>query len=282
MSVIEKLLQGSIDMHIHSGPDTILERRVDALQAARQAQEVGMRAIVLKSHEYPTAPLAYIVSREARNIAVFGSICLNLEIGGLNTHALEASAKLGAKVVWMPTFSSANDMRKKGLTGEGITILDGEGKLLPVVEEILDIVKTYQMVLATGHLSPSESFALVDEAIRKGISKIVITHALGDMPGISYLSLEESCRMAEKDTFIEHCFSRTMPFRGLDPMDIVEWVRALGAEHCIMSTDLGQALNPAPAEGMRMMIATMLGCGLTEKEIELMVKVNPAKLLGLD
>ena len=65
-------------------------------------------------------------------------------------------------------------------------------------------------------------------------------------------------------------------------MRIVEAIRAVGAEHCVMSTDLGQAFNPTPAEGMRMMIAYMLRCGITEKEMELMVKVNPAKLLGLD
>ncbi len=282
LSVIEKLLQGSIDMHVHHGPDPRVERRLDALQAARQAQEAGMRAIVLKSHDYPTAPLAYIVSHVVEGIAVFGSIALDLEVGGLNTHALEASAKLDAKVVWMPTITSANDMRKRTLPGEGIAILDREGELLPVVGEILDIIKSYQMVLATGHLSAPEVFALVDEARRKGLSKIVITHPLLEARG-AHLSLEEQHRMADKGAFIEYCFAITMPFgTRLDPMTIVEAIRAVGAEHCIMSTDLGQAFNPAPAEGMRMMIATMLRCGLTEKEMELMIKVNPAKLLGLD
>ncbi len=279
MSVIEQLLQGSIDMHIHYGPDPKFERRLDALQAARQAQEAGMRAIVLKSHDYPTTPIAYTVSQVIPNIAVFGSISLDLEVGGLNIHALESSAKLGAKVVWMPTFTSANDMIKRGLTEEGITILDGEGKLLPVVEEILDIIKSYQMVLATGHLSVSESFTLVDEAVRKGVPKIVFTHPLSQTVGAS---LEEQRQMAEKGAIIEHCWIATMPQRRLDPMTIVEAIKAVGTEHCILSTDLGQAWNPAPTEGMRMMIATMLRCGLTEKEIELMVKVNPAKLLGLD
>lgn len=138
------------------------------------------------------------------------------------------------------------------------------------------------MVLATGHLSVSEAFALVDEARRKGVSKIVITHPLLKTLG-AYLSLEKQRRMAAKGAFIEHCFSLTMPLMGrLDPMTIVKAIRAVGAEHCIMSTDLGQAYNPTPAEGMRMMIATMLKCGLSEKEIELMIKVNPAKLLGLD
>ena len=282
MSIIEKLLQGSIDMHVHHGPDARIERRLDALQIALQAKEAGMRAVVLKNHDYPTAPLAYMANQIVQDTTIVGSICLNFEVGGLNAHAVAASAKLGAKVVWMPTFDSANDMREKGLTEEGITIFDGEGKLLPVVEEILDIIKNYQMVLATGHLSVSEAFALVDKARRKEISKIVVTHPLLETLG-ACLSLEEQRRMVEKGAFIEHCFAITMPLEErLDPVKITEAVREVGAEHCIMSTDFGQDFNPAPAEGMRMMIATMLKCGLTEKEIELMVKVNPAKLLDLD
>lgn len=81
MTDLDKLLQGSIDMHLHHGPD-LLPRRVDALEAARQAQQVGMRAVVLKNHNYPTAPLAMMVSRLIPGVGVFGSICLDFEIGG--------------------------------------------------------------------------------------------------------------------------------------------------------------------------------------------------------
>lgn len=281
MSVIENLLEGSIDMHIHTGPDPRVERRVDALQAALQAQEIGMRAIVLKSHEYPTAPLAYAVNQIVQNIAVFGSISLNFEIGGLNIYAVDTAAKLGAKVVWMPTFSSANDMKKKNIEG-GITVVDGEGKLLPVVKDILEIVKRHGMVMATGHLSASEVFALVEETKNMGVWKIVITHPLSVEVG-PCLGLEEQSALAKKGAFIEHTLCLTSPLMdGLHPMKLVEAIRVIGAEHCIMSTDLGQAFNPAPAEGMRVMIATMLKCGITEEELELMVKVNPAKLLDLD
>ena len=280
MSVIDNLLHGSIDIHIHHGPDPISERRVDALQGARQAQEAGMRAIVLKCHEYCTAPVAYIVSRAVPDIIVLGSITLNREVGGLNPSVLETSAKLGAKVVWMPTRSSTYELGKGGVKKEGITILDGKGKLLPVVEEILDIIKSYHMVLATGHLPVAEAFALVDEAKRKGLPQIVVTHPMG-LKGGTYFSLEEQRRMAEKKVFIEHCFGATLHWK-LDPLAIVEAIRTAGAEHCILSTDLGQAFNPTPAEGMRMMIAYMLRCGLSEKDVEIMVKVNPARLLGLD
>lgn len=281
MNTTEMLVRGSIDMHVHHGPDAHIRRRLDALQAAIQAEEAGMRAIVLKSHDYPTAPLAHIVSQSVRNLTVFGSLSLDFAIGGLNPSAVETSALLGAKVVWMPTFSSANDREKRGLGGGGISILGEKGEIVPAVQQILDIVKSHDMVLATGHVSVAEAFALVDEARRKGITKIVVTHPLEARVGAT-LSIEEQRQMAEKGAFIEHCFICTMPLgERLDPMIIVEAVRAVGAEHCILSTDLGQDWNPPPAEGMRMMVGTLLRRGLSVKEMELMIKVNPAKLLGL-
>jgi hypothetical protein len=282
MSVTDELLAGSIDMHIHTGPDPRVERKLNALEAALQAKAVGMRAIVIKSHEYPTAPVAYTVNQVVKGITVFGSITLNLEVGGLNTYTVEASAKLGAKVVWMPTNHSENDMKKKNIDGKGITILDSEGMLVPSVKDILAIIKKYEMVLSTGHLSKSEVFALVDEAERMSINKIVITHPLTEVVGAN-LNLQDQRLMVQKGAFIENAWNVTSsPREKLDPMRIVEAVRAVGAEHCILTTDFGQPHNLLPVEGMRTMIATMLKCGISQGEVELMVKINPAKLLNMD
>ena len=280
MDTIERLMQGSIDMHVHHGPDANVMRRLDALQAAIQAEEAGMRAIVLKNRDYPTAPLAHILNKSVNNLTVFGSLCLDFAVGGLNPSAVEASALLGAKVVWMPTFSSANHRRKLGFD-DGINILDEKGKILPAVQQCLDIVKHHDMVLATGHISTAEAFTLVNEAIQKGITKIVITHPLNTGVGVIF-SIEEMCQMAEKGAFIEHSVYCTTPQGGgFDPAGLVEAVRAVGAEHCILSTDLGQDYNPAPVEGMRMMVDTLLRYTLRKEEIELMIKINPARLLGL-
>ena len=108
---IDKLLRGSIDMHLQYGPD-VMPRRIDALEAARQAQLAGMRAIVLKHYYCSIAPLAIIVNQMIPDVEVIDNICLDFEIGCLNPHTLEKSAKLGARVVWMPTVSSANSRSK--------------------------------------------------------------------------------------------------------------------------------------------------------------------------
>jgi hypothetical protein len=281
MSNIDNILKGSIDMHIHAGPDPRVERRLDALQLAQKAQESGMRAIVLKSHDYPTAPLAFIINQLVPGVRTLGSLSLDFEVGGLNPDAVEASARMGAKVVWMPTLSSANDMKKRGLKEHGISILDEKGNLLSVIHNIIEIIKQYGMVLATGHVSAEESFALVEAARKAGIFKIVVTHPLLEKLG-AHLNLEQQQRMVEMGAFIEHCFAHSFHLDGFHPDKIAESVKTVGAEHCILSTDLGQSYNPTPAEGMRWGIATMRACHLTEEEVVLLVKTNPARLLDLD
>ncbi len=286
---IDKLLEGSIDTHVHHGPDSFMPRRVDALEAAQQAQQAGMRAIVLKNHHYPTAPLAITVGQLVPEVRVFGSICLDFEIGGLNFHALESSAKLGAKIVWMPTFSSANSRAKIGklsgatLEGEGFSILNGKGELVPELGKILKLIKEYDMVLASGHLSPAETLALMEEARSMGIWKLVVTHPSEVDVMEQTPNIEEQRRLAQMGALIEYTCNALLPTSfGHDPAHTAEAIKAIGAEHCIISTDLGQIQNPPPAEGMRMFIAMLLRNDLTKKEIEYMAKINPARLLGLD
>lgn len=277
---VNELLHGSIDMHIHFGPDPEVSRSVDAVQAATEARDAGMRAIVLKSADYPTAPLAYVLNRLIPGIEVFGALSLNYAVGGVNIAAVQSSAKLGAKVVWLPTLSAANDRRTKGLS-DGLTVLDPNGSLIPEVREILEIVQKHDMVLGTGHISAEEVFAVVAEAQAMKVPKVVVTHPEGK--NVALLSVEQMSQLADMGAYIEHCFQATMPgaYR-LDPREIVRQIKGVRAERTILSTDLGQIHNPKPAEGMRVMIATFLKLGLSQEELDIMVKKNPAKLLGLD
>ena len=248
-----------------------------------------MRAIVLKNREYNTVPVAFMVNQVIPDFKMFGSLTLDNEVGGINPSAVLSAARMGAKIIWMPVFTSANSKIKAeqimGIKLPGGTqyILDSNGKLLPEVEEVLQIVKDFDIILATGHMSPKEIFALHDEARKSGFSKLVITHALQGILMQETLSMSEIKQLAQGGAYIEHSFWEWMPtLSGADPAGIVDAVKQIGAEHCIMSSDLGQSYNPPAPEGIRLFISTMLRKGLTEKEIEVMVKVNPARLLGLD
>jgi hypothetical protein len=288
VNTVDSLVSGAIDMHVHFGPESLMERRQNALQLARSAKEMGLRALVLKCREYNTVPIALLVSELVPEVQVLGSLTLENEIGGLNPSAVISAARMGAKIIWMPTFSSSNSKsvceKVLGfkLPGSEQVILDSRGKLTAEVKEIFQIIKEFNIVLASGHISPKETFALAEEAQRIGFNKLLVTHALQGALTSVLCSNDELKQLARGGVYIEHSFWDVLPtMNAYDPLRIVELVKVIGAEHSIMSTDLGQSYNPPAPEGMRMFIATMLRKGLKDKEVEMMVKTNPAILLGL-
>ncbi len=284
-----RLISGAIDTHIHMGPESRLTRKQDSLQVAKTALETGMRAIVLKNREYGTAALAQLVQCLVPGIKVFGSFTMDNEAGGLNPGAVLAWIKMGARYVWMPTATAANSKgkvlrsRKLDLPGEGITILDAKGKLKPVVKEILQIIKDNDVTLGTGHLAPDEIFALVDEAMKMGIKRVVLTHMHCDQLTDVILTDEQIVKLVKMGAMVEYSFWTCQNnIYTVDPKVLADSMKLAGFEHCVMSTDFGQIDNPPAPEGLKLFIAAMLKNGISEKDIETMVKKNPAKLLKLD
>lgn len=283
--VIKELLAGSIDMHIHFGPDK--KPRRDAMQVAMAAQEAGMRGVVLKSTSFPTNPVAAVTKYVAPDVQCFGSVTLDYEVtGGINEYTpllLENQAKQGAKVLWMPAFSAAYARKFiPGKEGTGICIIDQDGNLIPEIIPLLEIVKKYDMVLATAHISYEEADALLTKAHEMGIQKMIVTHPFSDVIW-DPMTLEQTLHLVSLGAYAEFCYLSCTPMNGReDPEFYLNMMRAIGPEHCIMSTDMAQITDPVPAEGMRQYIAHMLQYGATKEEVEWMVKKNPAKLLSLD
>ena len=280
MSNVDRLLEGALDIHVHFSPDPKVERRGSAIDVAQQARDMGMRGLVLKSHEYPSHPVAYTASQAVPGVTLIGGITLDVEVGGLNPMAVESSANMGGRVVWMPTYSARADRQHKGLNG-GIYLLDDQGRLVPEVYAILELIKSHDMVLATGHISTQESMVLVAEARNMGIHRIVVTHAT-TMAFWTGMTLEDMKSLASMGAYIEHCLHVMMPLTyRLTPKELAETITAIGPENCIVSTDFGQDYHPMPPEGLRMGIASLLQAGMEEVEVGILVKDNPTRLLGL-
>ncbi|MCL5046822.1 MAG: DUF6282 family protein [Actinobacteria bacterium] len=285
---VKDLVKGMIDPHIHTAPD-IFNRCVDDVEAAEQAKAMGMRAIMIKCHCAETASRARIASK-VTGLPVFGGIALNYPVGGLNHHAVDAAARLGARVCWMPTFHAAQYLKHvhsvpmfaKALPPglKGISLLDPDGNLVPEVEPILDILAKRQMVLATGHISSSEALPLVGAAIAKGIKTIVITHASADF--LDYTT-EMLVNLAKKGVLIEHnyVFATKQSQHPCSPKVFGDSIRAVGVEHCFIGTDGGQAINPPPTNMLAEFIQSLYDQGFTRKEIETLAYENPARMLGL-
>ena len=274
--LVEEILKGSYDLHVHAGPDPNQERRLDALETARHAYEAEMGGFVLKSHEYPTAPLAYALKRMYPGLNVAGSIVLNSSVGGLNPDAVDVAAKMGAAAVWMPTLSADFYLKRQG-RGPGIEILDERGILRAEILDILDIVSRSGMVLCSGHVSPAEAIALFREASSRDVRRMIVTHPW------DVATLDEQREMISLGAYVEHIFYSCMPPGAkLSPEEMAGTVRELGVERCIVTTDFGQWTNPPAAEGMRMAIAALLQAGMTPDEVSTLVKANPSRLLGCD
>ena len=289
-----EILKGAIDMHIHSNPD-IVKRPQDEYDIAVQAKEVGYHGVVLKQATFYNAATANVLSRLVPGIEISTGIVLNHWVGGLNPDAVYCAIALGAKIVWMPTYHSEYHLKVRGRalpmsasadlqsrTIEGIRILEN-GKVVSQVEEICELVASSNVILATGHLTPEEIERLVETAIRKKVQKILITHAEIYCPR---LSVDQQAKLADMGAFIEHSFGACMPdYQAKFPCPpemIVDGIKRVGPERCVMSTDLGQMFNPHPIEGMRMYVQTLLRSGITEKDIDIMLKKNPAELLDLN
>ena len=197
---------------------------------------------------------------------MFGAITLNETVGGLNASAVEASAELGAKVVWMPTGDGASS----------IGLFDEDGDLIPEVRDILEIVSSREMVLASGHLAPAQAIALFREAASTGVRALVATHPVG------VATPEELRKLVALGAYVELTFLSCTPSAGrTTPGEMASCIRGLGASSCIVTTDFGQWMNPPPAEGMRMAIAELLNAGLSPEVVSALVKGNPAALLGV-
>jgi hypothetical protein len=130
--------------------------------------------------------------------------------------------------------------------------------------------------LATGHIGFQESLAIVAAARALGLRRVLVTHP--EWPGVD-LSMGELTELAGAGVFFEHCYLNGRDRQGLE--HIAAQIRAVGVESTVLTTDLGQAGNPLPVEGMRSYIAGLLDLGFDRVQVDRMAKENPATLLGL-
>jgi hypothetical protein len=273
-------LSGLVDLHVHSDPDSV-PRSVDAIDAAKAARASGMRGLLFKNHYEPTASLAYLVRKEVPGIECFGGIVLNRTVGGINAAAVERLPKVKggfARVVWMPTFDAENQVRDSKESRPYVSV-SKNGVLLPEVLEVIDAIARNGLVLATGHSTPAEDLLLVREAKRRNIRGIIVTHAMLAPVRMSVPQMQEAAKMGAKIEFVYNALIGANKMFELS--DYVKAIRAVGPEHCVLSSDLGQAGNPLHADGLRVFLKGLRDAGFSDPEIDLMAKKNPAELMGL-
>ena len=273
-------LNGTIDLHVHVATREG-DSYFDALTIAQNAARFGGRAVLLKSHWAPTVELARAAEQAYQGVRLFGSLVMNTQAGGLDPTVVEASLAAGAREIWMPTTTAAHNLQIKGMPGEGITIVDEAGKILPAVHEILSLIASQNAILGTGHLSILEMISLVGAARAAGVRRILVTHP--ELPVVA-LPLGVQQALIGEGLFFERCFLGTISnskFGGYPVEGVVSAIQQVGVESTILATDLGQSANPLPAEGMCQFIQELIQHGITEAQIDRMARQNPAGLLDL-
>ena len=290
----DQFLQGAIDFHIHSGPDSH-PRYGSCMDLARQARDAGLRAIVLKDQLTQSIHKAYFVNRYVEGIQAFGGITLNRTVGGYDVRTVEYACRLGAKVVWLATHDSgyAIDSAKKGhydaiyvkafsfgYNVEPLTVFNAERTdLLPEVKKIIDIIAGYQVILQTGHIGPDEALAVARYCRKIGFKQLVITHVNSFLNDYTDEVIAELIR---EGALIELSYGDLVPRHARqDPRVCARLVDRFGPKNCILESDLGTWENISPTEGLRCFCHYLVYSGVPADYVNLMVKDNPARLLGL-
>jgi hypothetical protein len=293
---IRSILMGAVDLHCHAGP-SMIPRRIDGVDAAMQAAEAGLSAVLIKDHHFSTArDVLYInqyILKDRLPVKLFGGIALNQSVGGLNPHAVEAALHFQARIVYLPTVSSRSHKEhhekpvvgahfpatvKKLLDTEPIYLLDENGKLLPTVKLILEQVRDADAVLSTGHLSVREILAVLDLARDMGLKRVMVNHPTF----ITEASDKDMLAFAAKGAIIEFSACMTDPrskfyFIGFE--ELCRLVRLVGIQSSSIGSDLGQHDTPPFVEGMRVVADGLMGTGMKREELALLFRENPEKLL---
>lgn len=288
----EYLLEGAYDLHVHTSPD-IVERKVDHIEAAKRCIRSGMKGYAVKSHYSITTDRAMEAKRTCPNCDAVAGIALNTTVGGLNPVAVEYAISCGAKIVWFPTMDAPKEqafiiqhapdlvamqmeMKRRNISLPDTSLLDQACQLKQEVKDILAITKKHNVIVATGHISHEECFALAHEAYRQGVTKLVITHA--NLPATRY-KIEEQKKLIDLGATIERAY--IVLYNNLITIEEeASEIKAVGAEHVFLSSDFGRPNAPYFDEGLLAYSNSLIDCGLDEKDIRTMIAENPTNLLN--
>lgn len=291
MPAIERVLSGMVDMHVHSGPSPF-PREFDHADAARDAHErLQMRAMVVKSHHHNTVMDLLSMSKRLEQIPtrVFGGIALNGQVGGLNPWAVEMSLKMGGKVVWFPTFSSGRHIdchpEHQGFPTPTVdlttvqTVVSRDGELVPEVGQVLDQIADAGAVLNGGHMYPEDIRAVFTLAREKGITRMVVSHpdfVIGADPDLCREFIGLGAKVEHEMHMYDPEASMRWPIQQL-----FDWISALGPENTVLASDFGQRGMPRPVDAFLRVCGALLDLGLSERDLQQMVRDNPTHLLNL-
>jgi hypothetical protein len=290
---VEKLLVGAVDLHCHSGP-AAMPRILDHHEAMMDCAAAGFRALVYKDHFYLGTPHAIMLEKlfPDTGVRLYSGIALNNAVGGINPHAVDHAAKIGAKIVWMPTLSAENHIAQasgqaktfpktsqKMLDPIPLSALDASGKLSDATKQVLDLIAEADIILAGGHLPASELHLVFAEARRRGVKKMIVNH-----PTYVVGCTDEDIRqLVGLGVYMEHSICMFVEGRSkkYGPDKLKHLIDVAGVDRTLLCSDLGLMGSPRPVDGYRAVLEILLDLQVPEADIHRLIGSNAAALLNL-
>lgn len=284
-----ELISGAMDLHIHAAPSPF-PRRIGIREACEQAAWAGFSAVAFKSHHHAmTTDVAAAAELEPLPVPALSGVTLNNYIGGVNPYAVELSFALGGRMVWMPTTASHAHLCCAGEIAfpqaavpmredVEIPLVSGEGELLPEVHEVLALIKEHDGVLCAGHTGADVTDTLISAARKQGIERILVLH-----PNYVVGATPERCAAwAEQGVMIEHSAAMYDDRSNLHSFKIdslIDYLRAVGPGNTMIGSDLGQANNPFPVEGIARTAELLVAAGVDVADVRTVLAGTPRKLV---
>jgi len=288
-----KVLNGAVDLHVHSGPSPF-PRRLNHVEASYDAARIGLRAILIKSHHHNTAMDILAMEEQLKNAPTpaYGGVALNSEVGGVNPSAVAVAIQMGGRAVWGPTVSAAQHIRAHShddgfphpgdnLEEKEESIWAADGNVSAEAVRVTQLVAEAGIMLTGGHLDPESQKAFFATAKENGVKRMLVHHP-DYIVNVSETDIEE---LLGYGAFIEHEMSMYHPAvvaPGYPISQLVDWIHKIGPERTVINSDLGQNINPLPVDGYINVIQNLLDHGIAEKDIRQMICRNTAFLLGLE
>lgn len=288
-----KVLDGAVDLHVHSGPSPF-PRRLNHVEASYDAARINMRAILIKSHHHNTVMdlLAMEALLKEAPTPAYGGVALNSEVGGINPSAVAVAIQMGGRCVWGPTVSAGQHIRAhshddgfptagSNLEEEEVSIYDASGNVSAETVRVTQLVAEAGILLTGGHLDAESMKAFFATAKENGVRRLLLHHP-DFIVNAAETDVEE---MLGFGAFVEHEMSMYHPAveaPGFPIQQLVDWIDKIGPERTVINSDLGQKVNPLPVDGYIYVIQQLLDHGVAEKDIRQMICRNTAFLLGLE
>lgn len=288
-----KVLDGAVDLHVHSGPSPF-PRRLNHVEASYDAARINMRALLIKSHHHNTAMDVLAMADQLKDAPtpIYGGVALNSEVGGVNPSAVSVAIKMGGRAVWGPTVSSKQHIKAhshddgfptlgSNFEEKEETVWAADGNVSAETVRVTQLVAEADVMLTGGHLDVESQRALFATAKENGVKRMLLHHPdfIVDVPE------NEVEELLGYGAFVEHemsMYHKDVVAPGFPITQLVDWIEKIGPERTVINSDLGQNINPMPVDGYIYVIQQLLDHGVKEKAIRQMICHNTAFLLGLE